>query len=849
MKIKMEIIAIVVLLGLLTIASLPASAQGSDFQARADIAFMIEGNQRVPAVSAGDEIKITATIENMGLTDISGNFTLWIGDTANNLTKFNETRSISVEKKTSQKVEFTWHPEFASTENVDKGKDYQIRASIDGHEIPVTPDSVYVGVKKTESPLIYIIPIASILGLIFAFGMAYFVLKQPSGTEKMRRVADAIREGADAFLKRQYTTIFMLSGILAVIIFVVVGLLSSDGFVLGGKIAGAFIFGAICSGIAGYIGMYVSVRANVKVAQASRKDANLALQIALRGGSVTGFSVVAMSLLGVSGLYYLYGYGSDPRVTPFLIVGFGFGASFVALFAQLGGGIYTKAADVGADLVGKVEAGIPEDDPRNPAVVADLVGDNVGDCAGRGADLFESTAAENIGAMILGVALFPYFGVNGIMFPLVARAFGIFATMVGILLVKLRGNEDPLLALNRGYYSTATVAAIFFGIATYLMLGEHWFNFFIAGITGIITSVIIVYITVYYTDKKYRPVQDIAKASTTGAGTNIITGFSVGLECTALPAIVLGIALIVSYKLGEMTGLPNGGLYGTAIATMGMLSTAAYILAMDTFGPITDNAGGINEMSGDAPKEAEKITARLDAIGNTTKALTKGYAVGSAGLAAFLLFSAYLDEVTKYTGTVFHVVDIAKVEVFVGALMGAMLVYLFSGFAIRAVGKTASYIIEEVRRQFREIPGIMEGKAKPDYARCVDITTKGALKNMVVPGILAVAVPVAVGLLVKYAYMGLPGSPGAESVAALLMVGTIAGIMLANLMNNGGGAWDNAKKFIEEGNYGGKKSEAHKAAVVGDTVGDPFKDTAGPSLHVLIKLLSTVTLVFVVLYI
>ncbi|MEM4161248.1 MAG: sodium-translocating pyrophosphatase [Thermoplasmata archaeon] len=679
--------------------------------------------------------------------------------------------------------------------------------------------------------------------------MASWVLKQPSGTEKMKQVADAIREGADAFLKRQYSTIFMLSGILAVIIFLVVGLLSSEGFALGAKIAGAFIFGAICSGIAGYLGMYVSVRANVKVAQASRKDANLALQIAIRGGSVTGFAVVAMSLLGVSGLYYLYGYGSDPRVTPFLIVGFGFGASFVALFAQLGGGIYTKAADVGADLVGKVEAGIPEDDPRNPAVIADLVGDNVGDCAGRGADLFESTAAENIGAMILGVALFPYFGVNGIMFPLVARAFGIFATIIGLMVVKLRGNEDPINALNRGYYATATFAALFFGLATYMMLGEHWLNFFIAGIVGIMTSVAIVYITLYYTDKKYRPVKEIAEASRTGAGTNIITGFAVGLECTALPAVVLGIALIVSFKLGELTGLPNGGLYGTAIATMGMLSTAAYILAMDTFGPITDNAGGINEMSGDAPAEAEKITARLDAIGNTTKALTKGYAVGSAGLAAFLLFSAYLDEVTRYTGTVFHVVDIAKVEVFVGALMGAMLVYLFSGFAIRAVGKTASYIIQEVRRQFKEIPGLMEGKAKPDYAKCVDITTKGALKNMIVPGILAVAVPVAVGLCVKWAYAGAPGTPGAESVAALLMVGTIAGIMLANLMNNGGGAWDNAKKYIEEGNYGGKKSDAHKAAVVGDTVGDPFKDTAGPSLHVLIKLLSTVTLVFVVLYI
>jgi K(+)-stimulated pyrophosphate-energized sodium pump len=368
-------------------------------------------------------------------------------------------------------------------------------------------------------------------------------------------------------------------------------------------------------------------------------------------------------------------------------------------------------------------------------------------------------------------------------------------------------------------------------------------------LVGIGASLVILYITLYYTDKKYKPVQDISKASTTGAGTNIITGLAVGMECTALPALLLALALIGSFKLGEMTGLPNGGLYGTALATMGMLSTAAYILAMDTFGPITDNAGGINEMSGDAPKEAEKITARLDAIGNTTKALTKGYAVFSAGLAAFLLFSAYLDEVTMYTGQVFKVVDIAKIEVFIGALMGAMLVFLFSAFAIKAVGRTAVYIIEDVRAQFKENPGIMRGRVKPDYARCVDITTRGALKNMIVPGILAVATPVAVGLGIKYAFYNSPGSPGAESVGAVLMVGTIAGVMMANFMNNAGGAWDNAKKYIEEGIYGGKKSDAHKAAVVGDTVGDPFKDTAGPSLHVLIKLLATVTLVFVVLYI
>ena len=841
-------LAVLVLVLLALIAGAASAAPVLNIQGEVEVHFLINEDQRVRAVSVDDEVIVVANVVNTAMTDLSENLTMWIGDPSpGGVVELNDTKHITVPSGSELKVEFGWTPNHSTP----KDEPFLIRAIVGPVELHVTTDGdkaeVYVGEGTEASSLILIVPIASILGILFALGMAMWVLRQKGGSAKMQEVSDAIREGADAFLKRQYTTIYMLTAVLAFVILGVVGATVDLG--TGGRIAGAFVFGAVCSGIAGYVGMYVSVRANIKVAQASREDANRALQIAMRGGAVTGFIVVAMSLLGVAGLYYLYGYGTDPRLTPFLIVGFGFGASFVALFAQLGGGIYTKAADVGADLVGKVEAGIPEDDPRNAAVIADLVGDNVGDCAGRGADLFESTAAENIGAMILGVALYPYFGVNGIMFPLVARSFGLFATMVGIMLVRLRGDEDPLKAMNRGYYVTAVLAAIFFGVSTNLMLGEHWFNFFMAGMVGIVASLFILLITLYYTDRDYRPVQEIAKASTTGAGTNIITGMSVGLECTALPAILLGVALVVSFKLGSLTELPNGGLYGTAMATMGMLSTAAYILAMDTFGPITDNAGGINEMSGDSPKEAEKITSRLDAIGNTTKALTKGYAVGSAGLAAFLLFSAYLDEVTKYTGTVFSVIDIAKVEVFVGALMGAMLVYLFSGFAIRAVGKTASYIIDEVRRQFREIPGIMEGTAKPDYARCVDITTTGALKTMVVPGVLAVAVPIATGLIVKFAYADAPGSPGAESVAALMMVGTIAGVMLANLMNNGGGAWDNAKKYIEEGNYGGKRSEAHKAAVVGDTVGDPFKDTAGPSLHVLIKMLATVTLVFVVLYI
>ena len=594
----------------------------------------------------------------------------------------------------------------------------------------------------------------------------------------------------------------------------------------------AFLLGAFCSALAGIIGMYISVRANVRTAAAAQHSTGKAMRVAMIGGAVSGIFVVALSLIGVAGIYFAF--GADPMKTPFMIVGYAFGASFVALFAQLGGGIYTKAADVGADLVGKVEKGIPEDDPRNPAVIADLVGDNVGDCAGRGADLFESTAAENIGAMILGVALYPVFGVNGILFPLVARAFGLIASIIGIIFSKARGSEDPMKSLNRGYYIASILAAILLYVATMTMLGNVWF--FYAGIVGIVMSIMFVYITQYYTEYRYRPVKSIADASKTGPATNIITGLSVAFENTFMPVIVISAALFLSYTFGTMSGVPNGGLYGTAIATMGMLATAAYILSMDTFGPITDNAGGIVEMS-NASAAVRKNTDRLDAVGNTTKALTKGYAIGSAALAAFLLFSAYMDEISSITGHAFTTVDIAKVTVFVGAMLGAMLVFLFSGLAIRAVGKTAGYIIEEVRRQFKD-SAIMKGKKKPNYAICVDITTKGALRNMVLPGALVIIFPIVVGLLLK-----------AEAVAALLMVGTIAGILLAIVMNNGGGAWDNAKKYIETGALGGKKSEAHKAAVVGDTVGDTFKDTAGPSLHVLIKLLATITLVLAPLFI
>ncbi|HSV42399.1 MAG TPA: sodium-translocating pyrophosphatase, partial [Methanomassiliicoccales archaeon] len=591
--------------------------------------------------------------------------------------------------------------------------------------------------------------------------------------------------------------------------------------------------------------------------------------VSFRGGAVSGISVVTLSLLGVAGVVFLFwflgpsdvvnGIDQSLQTALLLTVGYAFGASFAALFAQLGGGIFTKAADVGADLVGKVEAGIPEDSPKNPAVIADLVGDNVGDCAGRGADLFESTAAENIGAMILGFTIYAISGNIGfVFFPLVARAFGIFAGIVGIMVVRLKSeDEEPMKALNRGYYVTCVLAAIMFAYAAMEMLGPNWIYFLYCGIIGIILSIAIVYITQYYTAGNYRPVREIAKASETGPATNIISGFAIGLETTFLPIISISVSLLVSFFLGQEAA-PVGaswgvefayGLYGTAAATIGMLATCAFVLAEDTFGPITDNAGGIVEMS-NQPEEIRHRTDKLDSVGNTTKALTKGYAMGSAALAAYLLFGAYFDKVAEIFGlhgeeifTVYKV-DIAQPPIFIGALIGAMLVFLFSSLAIRAVGKAAGDMIEEVRRQFRENPNILNGNDKPDYARCVDISTKGALKAMILPGILPVIVPLILGLTMRFVY----GSEIAyQSVGAMLMVGTIAGVLMALVLNNGGGAWDNAKKYVES--QGKKKTPVHAAAVVGDTVGDPFKDTAGPSLHVLVKLLSTITLVFATLFV
>jgi K(+)-stimulated pyrophosphate-energized sodium pump len=721
---------------------------------------------------------------------------------------------------------------------------------------------------------------AGIIAVLFALYLARDVLARDTGTKAMEDVAGTIFEGAVAFIRRQYTTIGVLAVVGAVVIAGVITIFETRdvadtpifGIDLGWRTGVAFLVGAACSMASGIIGMYISVKSNVRTAAAARRSLVEAVQVAMRGGAVSGFLVVALSLLGVYGIFSAFGglNASTVRQAPFLIVGFGFGASFVALFAQLGGGIYTKAADVGSDLVGKVEAGIPEDDPRNAGVVADLVGDNVGDCAGRGADLFESTAAENIGAMILGVGVYAIAVSTGwpnpaawIFFPLVVRAFGLLSTIVAIFFVRGREDENPMNMLNRGYWVTTILSVIALLFTTNVMMQTNgnapsglpvWLYFFAAGVVGLATSVAFVYITQYYTAGTFRPVREIAEASKTGPATNIISGVAVGFETTFVTAITIGIALFASHWLGSQAhivtpeGRDVGGIFGTAVATMGMLMTTAYILAMDTFGPITDNAGGIAEFSR-AEAGAREITDRLDAVGNTTKALTKGYAIASASLAAFLLFSAYIDKVnliqTNRGAPLLTSVNLANVNVFIAGLMGAMLVYFFSSLAIRAVGTTAQAIIVEVRRQFREMPGIMDYTQRPDYARVVDITTRAALREMILPGVVAVATPIIVGLLL-----------GAEAVAGMLMVGTIAGVLLATVLNNGGGAWDNAKKYIESGHLMdatgtvlGKKTPAHAAAVVGDTVGDPFKDTAGPSLHVLVKLLATITLVLAPLFI
>jgi K(+)-stimulated pyrophosphate-energized sodium pump len=697
-----------------------------------------------------------------------------------------------------------------------------------------------------DNPAVFwIAPIAGVIAILASLLLMRKIGKISPGSPKAVEVGKAIREGAYAFLKRQYKTI----GVIIVVLFALIAV------ALGIGTAVAFLIGAVTSLAAGYIAMDNATKANVRTVSAAKNGPNAALQTAFYGGATMGFAVVGLSLLGVSLLFLAYGgwgilFGGTFQTNPnagitvaSAIVGMGFGASLVALFAQLGGGIYTKAADVGADLVGKVEAGIPEDDPRNPAVIADNVGDNVGDSAGRGADLFESAVGENIGGMVIGGLVSAATGnILFLIFPLVVRALGIFATLIAMPFVRLNENEvqTPMKALRKGLNVATIVSAVMFLLASIAFFGSNWYYIFGCLLTGLVASVLIDQITDYYTGRDRKPVGSIAEASQTGAATNIITGLAVGLETTALPIITLVISLLVSYVLGAQFAINvgidsyTGGVYGTALATMGLLAVMGMVLALDGFGPIADNAAGIAEMAGETTG-IETMEA-LDAVGNTTKALTKGFALGSALLAAQLLFQTYATEVFEKLGIVL-IVDIAKPAVLVAGFIGAMLPFLFSSQAISAVGKAATQMVNEVRRQFKEIPGIMEGTGKPDYGKAVDISTKAALKGMVIPGVIVVVVPILIGVLM-----------GPVAVGAVVIGTTITAVPLALFMNTGGGAWDNAKKFIESGHFGGKRSPAHAAAVVGDTVGDPLKDTAGPSLHVLIKLLSTLSIVFIPLF-
>jgi vacuolar-type H(+)-translocating pyrophosphatase len=635
--------------------------------------------------------------------------------------------------------------------------------------------------------LIYLAPISGLVSLIFAAFLAKKVLSEDKGSEEMQEIAAAIQEGAMAYLNRQYKTI----AIVAVILTILIAVLLPDGI----KIAIGFIFGALSSAAAGYIGMNVSVRANIRTAAAAKKSLEHALNVAFRGGAVTGLAVVGLSIIGVSVFYIIYG---DVN----LVIGFGFGASLISLFARVGGGIYTKAADVGADIVGKVEAGIPEDDPRNPAVIADNVGDNVGDCAGMGADLFETYAVTLLAAMLLGSLVLTQIP-NAILYPLMLGAAAIFITIVSLFFVRLGKSKKIMNALYKGVAAATILSAIVFFFITYLL--DISFTFYIAALVGMVITVLMVAFTEYYTSTKYRPVKEIAAASQTGAGTNVISGLSFGFESTALPVITIVAGILVSFVV--VGGFTNStlGLYGIATAAVAMLSTTGMIVALDCYGPITDNAGGIAEMS-HQPDSVREVTDELDAVGNTTKAVTKGYAIGSAALGALALFADYKLKVDISAGGL----SIDNPLVLVGLLIGGLLPFIFSSVTMRAVSKAAMKVVDEVRRQFREIPGIMEGTAKPEYGKCVDIVTSAALREMVVPGILAIVVPVAVGILL-----------GTEALAGLLIGIIVVGLMLAMTLNNAGGAWDNGKKLIESGLYGGKGSEAHKAAVVGDTVGPP----------------------------
>ncbi len=668
----------------------------------------------------------------------------------------------------------------------------------------------------------------SIIALAYAIYLIITVLKQDAGDERMQEIAKAIQEGANAYLNRQTMTI----AIFTVILFLIMAFVLPAGDHNDGVLtAVSFLIGAIFSTLAGYIGMSVSVRANVRTTEAAKKSLQAALSVAFKGGSVTGLAVVGLSLLGVGGFYYIFTnlFNIPVEAAPKLLVGFGFGASLVSLFARVGGGIFTKAADVGADIVGKVEKSIPEDDPRNPAVIADNVGDNVGDCAGMGADLFETYAVTLIAAMILAAStLSSQLGHAGIEYPLMLGAVAVIATIIGTFFIKLGKSRKIMKALYKGMIITGVLSAIGFFFVNQLYIGD--INIFYATLVGLGITLFINIITEYYTSTEYEPVKRIAKSSETGAGTNIITGLAVGLESTFLPVILIVVGIFLAFYFGEASSL-NNGIYGIAIAAVAMLSTTGMVIATDSYGPITDNAGGIAEMA-ELPEGVRNNTDALDAVGNTTKAVTKGYAIGSAALAALVLFQAYAEELSLNAPGADFTFDLIDHRLIIGLFLGGLLPFVFSSSCMQSVGKTAYKVVEEVRYQFRTKKGIMDGTQKPDYSRCVDIVTKSALKEMIFPGFLAVLSPLIVGYLL-----------GPISLGGLLAGAIVGGLLLALQMCTGGGAWDNAKKYIEDGHHGGKGSEAHKAAVVGDTVGDPFKDTAGPAINSLIKVINTIALI------